>query len=257
MAQFEQSESRSVSGACFPQSGNNIKGQRVIKVTRDSKPIDELSIPNSGDVWPGGEFELYFNEYSISKGLGFDTYVYNYSQIKDAYTRSTIKGGVENVPLRQKAGYKTAWEYVLATIEPNNVSTLPDWYATNTDGSAPDTDYKWFLSVAAMAEDWYLVNGGSDLWKNGERTFRDYRIVVSETSYLDNPDIADIRATRVGMTERPINTHGLPEDNKHWLITSTNTALEGGFFVLTVIYEYKYYLDKDNVEQGWDEDIYL
>lgn len=265
---FEQSESRNISNGSLENKNNEITGTRIIKVSRDFKPQNELSIPNLGATWPETEIEIFYTHYSLQKGGQYDVYTYFYSKIKAGYTRLTFKGAVESISIQKRKGYRTAWEYVLATFIDANVSSgVPDWYATSTNTLSPDPDYKWFLSPSSIPSSdtgagWKMVDGGDALWKNGLRTFRKHNPVVSETKYYADVAVADQNALFVDILLKPIDYEGrlqaagLKTDDKHWLVTSTNQSIEGAYHVVTMIHEYKEYLDKNDVSQGWDEDIY-
>lgn len=251
--QFEQTQSFELSAADTKKKSNSIRGRRIIKTLRDDKPSNNLTIPEIGTKWPLTGVDIYFNDYSLNKGEIYDTYTYNYSKIKDRYGRSTIKGALENVPLKEKKGYLTAWEYVLTTDNTNSQSILPAWYATATDLAAPDDDYVWKLAPIGYFK---LVEGGDELLKNGIRTFKQYSTVVSETIYFVDKTIIDNASKIVGDLRAPADVHGLEEDDKYWLVTSANTSEEGPFYKIVLTYKYKKYIDKDDKVQGWDEDIY-
>lgn len=243
---YEQPESRKISG-----SGNSLRGERVIKVKKGTF----ISEPEIGTEWPEGRFKIYYNELLMVNNEAYTTYTLFYSKIKNKYIRSTIKAAVVNVPYTEHEDYRTCWEYILAATSPEYQSELPEWYETNDDGTSPDDNYKWILSVAAAGNNLYVVDGGMEKQKFG-RTFEENSPVVSETYYFTTPDSPDAFARITGRLKAPRNCHGLLDDNKHWRIIAAPTSEEGSFFLSNPVFKYKGYTDKDGKIQGWDTDIY-
>jgi hypothetical protein len=257
MPQFEQSESRQLDNANKVPVGNSMTGRRIIRVTKGEKPAENLAIPEIGAAWPDSAVALHFNNYSLSPGVKYEIYTYHYSRIKDAYLRSTISSSLTNEPLKEKSDYITAWEYVLAVATDYASTSRPGWYATKTDGTVEDPDnYKWVLTAASIPAGWTLVDGGDEFWKNGIRSYKTYKTVVRETQYFESKTAADFVCTLIGGLFPPIDVHGLESHWRHWLVITSSVSIENSYYMVTLAYEYKKYLDANDEVKGWDSDLY-